>query len=173
MPASMAEPLAVAALSLGGNVGDVVGALRYACDRLAAAGVVIRARSSVYRTRAWGRTDQPDFLNMAMLVETTFFARDLLKLCLAIEAERGRVRDQRWGPRTLDIDLITYGDQTIDAPGLTIPHPRVQERAFVLVPLAEIAPDLRIGDETVATLVRRVDVEGVALDNEATRRLAL
>jgi len=104
------------------------------------------ARSSDYRTPPWGVTDQPAFVNLALVVETALAPRALLAHALAIEAAfgRDRAKEQRWGPRTLDIDIIAYDDIEIDEPGLTLPHPRLFERAFVLAPLAEIAPDRRI-----------------------------
>jgi 2-amino-4-hydroxy-6-hydroxymethyldihydropteridine diphosphokinase len=158
----------VAALSLGGNMGDVTRTFRHALDRLAAApGVRVTARSRVYCTPAWGRTDQPDFLNLAALVETRLAPRDLLALCLAIEKECGRVRLERWGPRTLDIDILTYGDRHIEEPGLTIPHPRMTERAFVLVPLAEIAPDMIVAGARVGDLAAGIDRTGIVPDGEA------
>jgi len=144
------EPI-FAALSLGGNMGDVRAAFRFALERLALAeGVAVVATSSVYRTAPWGKLDQPDFLNMATLLRVTISPRALLDLCLSIERDHGRARLEHWGPRTLDIDVLTYGDQVVEEPGLSIPHPRLQDRAFVLTPLAEIAPD---------TLVRGVRVE--------------
>ena len=156
----MAE--AVAALSLGGNIGDVAAAFRHALARFAATpGVGLVAQSSIWRTGAWGKSDQPDFLNMAVLVRTSLAPRGLLELCLTIEQERGRQRNQRWGPRTLDIDVLTYGDQRIDEPGLTIPHPHLHERAFVLAPLAEIAPDMRVAGVRVVALLKHADAKGV------------
>lgn len=157
-----------AALALGGNVGDVAGAFALALAAFAQhPGVRIRARSSVYRTPPWGVTDQPDFLNMAAMVDTDLPARDLLALCLAIEREGGRVRDTRWGPRRIDIDIITYGDETIAEPDLTVPHPRAAERAFVLAPLAEIDPTLRIGSQSAGELLKRLDATGVTRDAAA------
>lgn len=156
----MAE--ALAALSLGGNVGDVAASFAHALRRLdEASGVKVEARSSVWRTRAWGKEDQPDFRNMCALVRTSLPPRALLDLCLAIETERGRVRAERWGPRTLDIDVLTYGDETIDEPGLTIPHPRLTERAFVLAPLAEIAGEMRVNGATIREWRARVGDAGV------------
>jgi 2-amino-4-hydroxy-6-hydroxymethyldihydropteridine diphosphokinase len=151
----------VAALSLGGNEGDVRGAFRHALRRLPETpGVRELARSSVWRTPPWGGVVQPDFLNMAALVETDLSARALLDACLAIELERGRERAERWGPRTLDIDLIAYGEASIDEPGLVVPHPRAAERAFVLAPLAEIAPDLPIAGARVVDWLGRLDLAG-------------
>src|SRR4051794_40453299 len=98
---------------------------------------------------------------MAAIIRTTIGARALLDLCLSIERERGRVRDVRWGPRSLDVDVLTYGAETIDEPGLVIPHPRLAERAFVLLPVAQIAPDLRIAGTCVRELAERIDPTGV------------
>ena len=161
-----------ASLGLGGNVGDVVGKFVFAltclenCENVR----VLRA-SSVYRTPPWGKLDQPDFLNMALVIATTLEPRALLDLCLSVEQQAGRIRADRWGPRTLDIDILTYGERTIDEPGLGIPHPRIAERAFVLTPLAEIAPDLMLGGASVASLAAQADAQGIARDDAATRRL--
>ena len=155
------EPI-FAALSLGGNLGDVRAAFRYALERLAMAeGVAVVATSSIYRTAPWGKLDQPDFLNMAALLRVTIAPRALLDLCLAIEREQGRARLEHWGPRTLDIDVLTYGDEVVDEPGLAIPHPRLAERAFVLTPLAEIALDTLVGGVRVEDLCAGVDAAGV------------
>lgn len=111
--------------------------------------------SSVRETEPVGYTDQGRFLNAAAKVETTLEARELLDLLLAIERDLGRVRDgPRFGPRTVDLDLLLYGAERLDEPGLTVPHPRLAERAFVLEPLAELEPGLRIpGSGTVETLL--------------------
>lgn len=157
------------ALGLGGNLGDVAAAFVYALRRLRdAPGVGVPRISSVYRTPPWGKRDQPDFLNMAALIETTLPARQLLALCLDIERGMGRRRLERWGPRTLDIDILTYGEARIDEPDLTIPHPRIAERTFVLAPLAEIAPRLTIGGQEAGALLALADRAGVALDPRAT-----
>ncbi|MDB5651800.1 MAG: folK [Hyphomicrobiales bacterium] len=161
-----------AVLALGGNIGDVAEAFVQALSLLASNSCVrLIARSGVYRTAPWGVTEQPDFLNMAVLVETSLRPRALLDLALSIERASGRVRDLRWGPRSLDIDVITYGDETIDEPDLTIPHPRLAERAFVLVPLADIAPDLEFGGIPVRELLTKVDASGVSPDAEAQAKL--
>ena len=155
------EPV-VAAISLGGNLGDVRAAFRFALEKLALApGVAVVATSSIYRTAPWGKLDQPDFLNMAALLRVTIAPRELLDLCLSIEREHGRARLEHWGPRTLDIDVLTYGDLVVDEPGLTIPHPRLQDRAFVLAPLAEIAPDMLVRGVRVAELCAGVVGQGV------------
>ena len=106
-----------ATLGLGGNLGDPVAAFAAALARLRAhVAVELKAASSVWRTAPWGKLDQPEFRNMAVLIETSLPAEDLLALCLAIERESGRERRERWGPRTLDIDILTYDGQTIDRP---------------------------------------------------------
>lgn len=153
-----------AALGLGSNIGDKQAYLADALERLAATpGITVLSRSSLYRTEPWGMTDQDWFLNACALVETELSATALLARCLEVEQELGRVRDIRWGPRKIDIDVLVYGDEQIDADGLTIPHPRMAERAFVLVPLAEIWPDARVNREATAqeALEDCPDVDGV------------
>jgi 2-amino-4-hydroxy-6-hydroxymethyldihydropteridine diphosphokinase len=117
--------------------------------------------SSVYRTPPWGRTDQPDFLNAVAEVETGRTPREMLALCLGAEKALKRVRAERWGPRTIDIDILLFGDRTIEEPGLEVPHPRMTQRAFVLLPLAEIVPELTIGGKTVVQLLATLDVKGI------------
>ncbi len=169
----MADERAIeAALGLGGNVGDVAAAFVHALSRLAdAPGVRLARISSVYRTPPWGKLDQPPFLNMAALVETTLPARALLALCLDIERSLGRRRLERWGPRTLDIDILTWGDVTIDEPDLKIPHPSLAERAFVLAPLAEIAPRLQVRGREVGEWLARVDRAGIEVEAEVSARV--
>lgn len=130
-------------IGLGGNLGDVRPRLEAAIDALGAVpGVVVTARSRFFRTAPWGNPDQPDFINAAIAVSTTLGAHALLDVLLAIERGAGRVRDgERWGPRTLDLDLLVYGDERIHDERLSVPHPRMAERAFVLLPLADIAVD--------------------------------
>ncbi len=131
-------------VGLGGNVGDAKAALRAAFAELdALPGTRLLRASRLYRTPAWGVEDQPDFVNAAAMLETALSAQELLGRLLAIEREHGRDRETglRWGPRTLDLDLLLYGDAVLDEPGLHVPHPRLHERAFALVPLAEIAPE--------------------------------
>lgn len=166
------EARVICTLGLGGNIGDVGAAFAAALARLAEApGVQFGAASSVYRTPPWGKLDQPDFLNMAALVETTLTPRALLALCLEIERGLGRERRERWGPRLIDIDVLTYGDATIDEPDLKVPHPRLIERAFALAPLAEIAPRLRVGGRTVGDWLDRVGGANIAIDVAASARL--
>jgi len=160
-----AEAGVVSALGLGGNVGDVAAAFVEALARLGSAqGVNLATWSSVFRTPPWGKLDQPDFLNMAALVETTLPARALLALCLDVERGLGRQRRERWGPRLIDIDVLTYGEATIEEPDLKAPHPRLTERAFALAPLAQIAPRVMVGGRTVAEWLTRVERAGVEVD---------
>jgi len=147
--------MAKAALSLGGNIGDVSATIADALETLEAAGIHVVARSSDYRTRPWGKTDQPDFTNVSAVVETTLPPLDLLATCLDVERQLGRVRHERWGPRLIDIDLIAYDGVSMSTDTLTLPHRHAHERGFVLIPLAEIAPDLLVGDKTVAELAAR------------------
>jgi 2-amino-4-hydroxy-6-hydroxymethyldihydropteridine diphosphokinase len=151
-------------LGLGGNVGDVRRTLDEAIALLAdGVHVKLIVRSSDYRTPPWGVTEQPPFVNCAILVETPLSPRALLDRALTVERALGRDRakEQRWGPRTIDIDLIAYGDVVIDEPGLTLPHPRLFERAFVLVPLAEIVPDRMIAGRRVRDALAQLDAAGV------------
>jgi 2-amino-4-hydroxy-6-hydroxymethyldihydropteridine diphosphokinase len=131
-------------VGLGSNVGDRDATLRQALDLLASEpGVELRRVSAFRDTAPVGYVDQPRFLNAAAEVETDLPADELLARLLAIERRLGRVRaGPRFGPRTIDLDLLLYGDETIDAPGLRVPHPRLHERRFALDPLAELDPDL-------------------------------
>lgn len=135
-------------VGLGGNVGDAGETLRKAlCALDGLPDTRLLRASRRYRTPAWGRREQPDFVNAVAAVETALPPRRLLEALLGIERAFGRDRASgqlRWGPRILDLDLLLYGDAVIDAPGLHVPHPHLHERAFVLVPLLEIAPQLMI-----------------------------
>jgi 2-amino-4-hydroxy-6-hydroxymethyldihydropteridine diphosphokinase len=156
--------VADAYLGLGSNLGDRAANLDEATRRLgSAAGTAVVARSGVYETPPWGDADQPPFLNAALRIETSLSPLELLDLALSTERDLGRVRTRRWGPRTIDIDLLAYDDLGIADERLTLPHPRLFERAFVLVPLAEIAPQQRIGGVTAAEAASRIDKTGVAL----------
>jgi 2-amino-4-hydroxy-6-hydroxymethyldihydropteridine diphosphokinase len=152
----------VAWLGLGGNLGDPEASMASALAALDADPAThVAAVSPLYRTPPWGRTDQPDFLNAVARVETRRSARELLALCLEVERGLKRIRRERWGPRTLDIDILLYGDLQLREPGLEVPHPRLAERAFVLVPLGEIAPDLAVGERRVRDLLACVDTSGI------------
>jgi len=151
-------------IALGGNVGDArltfARAIPVICGRT---GGTLTARSSDYRTPPWGEPDQPPFINACISLETPLPPRDLLGVLQEVEREFGRDRptETHWGPRTLDLDILAYDDQRIDMPGLTIPHPRLFERAFVLVPLAEIAPDRVIGGQTPRQALAKVVTAGI------------
>ena len=154
-----------ACIGLGANLGDAVAAVQGALQALdALPDTRVLKASRLYRTPAWGNTDQPAFVNAAALIDTSLDARDLLDHMLSIERDFGRDRTgvERWSARTLDLDLLLYGDRVIDEPGLHVPHPHLHERAFVLVPLAEIAPQLEIfGVGKVSELLRAVDASGI------------
>jgi 2-amino-4-hydroxy-6-hydroxymethyldihydropteridine diphosphokinase len=156
--------MAEALVALGGNVGDVRATLDRAVAMLCDGRKVrLIARSSDYRTPPWGVTDQPPFINLGLVIETTLSPRGLLARALEVEAALGRdrARAPRWGPRTVDIDLIAYDGVTLDEPDLTLPHPRALERAFVLAPLAEIAPDRMIAGVKIAEALARLDRGGI------------
>jgi 2-amino-4-hydroxy-6-hydroxymethyldihydropteridine diphosphokinase len=149
-------------LALGANLGDRPANL---CAAIAALppSVVVRQSSPVYETPPWGLTDQPAFLNMVVKAETRLEPAALLAYLKRIEQELGRAPTVRWGPRLIDMDILFYGDLILNTPGLAIPHPRLHERAFVLVPLSDIAPDLRhpVSGKTVSELLAAVNTKGV------------
>ena len=153
-----------ALIALGGNVGDTTRTFDRAVAVLCGdESVSLERRSANYRTPPWGVTDQPAFVNAVIAVTTTLPPRELLARMREVEWHLGRNRafEQRWGPRTLDLDLLAYDDVTLDTPELTLPHPRMFERAFVLVPLAEIAPDRIIGGTRVRDALARLDTAGI------------
>ncbi len=152
------------ALSLGGNLGAVEPALHHALEHLRAALGPLRV-ASLYRSTAVSPVRQPDFLNTAALAFTTLEPEAVLGLAKALELAAGRRPGVRFGPRPLDIDLLVHGDRQSAAPELTLPHPRLHERRFVLAPLAEIAADLRVPPrgETVGTLFSRLPAEPTIL----------
>lgn len=153
-----------AVISLGSNIGDKAGNIARAIAFLTADGAVaLVRRSGDYRTPPWGNTDQDWFVNACITVTTNLDARALLLRCQAVEEEMKRVREVHWGPRIIDLDVIWYRDETIDQPDYIVPHPRTLERAFVLVPLAEIAPDLVISGRSVASHLSRIERTGVEL----------
>ncbi|MCO6390644.1 2-amino-4-hydroxy-6-hydroxymethyldihydropteridine diphosphokinase [Aliihoeflea aestuarii] len=149
-------------LGLGGNLGDPQAAMAAALRILdARPDLAVMQVSSLYRTPPWGVTAQPDFLNAVAEVETTLSPRQFLDACLDAERRLKRVRDERWGPRAIDLDILTFGDSHIDEEGLSVPHPRISERAFVLVPLLEIAPDLTIDGRPMADTLHALDASGI------------
>ena len=128
---------------------------------------VLVAASSLYATAPWGKTDQPDFLNQSLLIDAPLSPSQLLHQCQALEAAANRVRTERWGPRTLDVDIVDIEGFTSDDPVLTVPHPRAHLRAFVLAPWLELDPDATLGGERVADLLAGLDAE----EREGVRRL--
>ena len=151
-------------VAFGGNVGDardtIARGIAQFCD---GDRVRLLARSSDYKTPPWGKTDQPAFINACIAIETGLTPLGLLDRAHEVERAFGRDRhkEERWGPRSLDIDLLTYGDETLDEPTLTLPHPRLFERAFVLVPLSEIAPDAVIAGRSLREVLDRIDRTGI------------
>jgi 2-amino-4-hydroxy-6-hydroxymethyldihydropteridine diphosphokinase len=140
-------------VGLGANLGNREGSIRRAADLLG----VVRL-STIRETEPWGYVDQPAFLNAVAELETELAPRALLDRLLEVERELGRTREgPRWGPRTIDLDLLLYGDLRLDEPGLTVPHPRLHERLFVLEPLAELAPDAAVpGHGRVRSLLAEI-----------------
>jgi 2-amino-4-hydroxy-6-hydroxymethyldihydropteridine diphosphokinase len=156
--------MANAIIALGGNVGDVratfAKAIAHICGMAQAA---LLARSSDYATPPWGEADQPRFINACIEIETSLDPHALLFTLHKIEQKFGRDRanERRWGPRSLDLDLIAYGDVQLEKPELTLPHPRLFERAFVLVPLTEIMPDRVIAGQRVSDALARLSIDGI------------
>lgn len=145
--------MTLAYVGLGSNLGD-----REAQILQAAELIEVRRLSRIVETEPWGLVDQPRFLNAVGELETRLEPRALLDGLLEIERLMGRDRTgPRWGPRTIDLDLLLYGDEVLDEPGLAVPHPRLHERSFVLEPLAELAPELKIpGNGTVQALLAKL-----------------
>lgn len=160
----MAPPIRAfdAVISLGSNMGDKAGNIARAILELTADGdVVLARRSGDYRTPPWGNTQQDWFVNACVTVCTELSAHELLRRCQAVEQAMKRVRATHWGPRVIDLDVIWYRGESIDTVDLVVPHPRTLERAFVLVPLAEIAPDLEIAGHSIAWHLARIERSGV------------
>jgi len=156
--------MAEALIALGGNLGDVRATFDQAIAQLCdGAALRLLARSSDYRTPPWGVTDQPAFINAAIAVSTSLSPHDLLARTKATERALGRdaARERHWGPRPIDLDILAYDDIELHDRDLTLPHPYMFERAFVLVPLAEIAPDRIIAGIRVRDALARVDASGI------------
>jgi 2-amino-4-hydroxy-6-hydroxymethyldihydropteridine diphosphokinase len=154
-----------ALIGLGGNLGDPVKSIQQALDMIdlhkeCRVGEV----SSFWRTPPWGKTDQPDFINACAKISTQLEPRAFLALCLQTEHALKRVRNERWGPRRIDIDILFFGDRSIEEEGLVIPHPRIAERAFVLVPLAEIAGEQVLDGQSIEERADKIGREGIALE---------
>ncbi|MBK9990436.1 MAG: 2-amino-4-hydroxy-6-hydroxymethyldihydropteridine diphosphokinase [Verrucomicrobia bacterium] len=156
--------MSTAYLGLGGNLGS---RRQYLADAVLAlnsgAGIHVEKISSVYQTKPVGVVDQPDFFNLVVQVASSLTARELLVCCLQIETKLGRVRAERWGPRTIDLDVLWFDGVPLNEADLVLPHPRLKERAFVLVPLAEIAPTLLLDGVRVDELATRLDQSGLQL----------
>jgi 2-amino-4-hydroxy-6-hydroxymethyldihydropteridine diphosphokinase len=151
-----------AVLGLGGNIGDTRALMATTIARLAETpSITVTGMSALYRTPPWGKTDQPPFLNAAVRIETTLTPRGLLQTVLAVEKSLGRERGERWGPRTIDIDILLFGDEEIDEPGLHVPHPRLTERAFALAPLVDVAPDTMIAGRPAVDWLAACDRSGL------------
>lgn len=153
--------MSTAYLGLGSNLGDRRGLLVSALAALRTRNVAVDRVSSVYETAPVGVTEQPDFLNIVARVTTGLGPDALLASCLEVEAALGRTRRERWGPRTVDIDLLWFDGIAMKAEALTLPHPRMLERAFVLFPLAEIAPELMLDGKTAAVRAAELTDQGV------------
>ena len=152
-----------ACVALGANIGEPVQQIEAGMAALAALpDTHLVARSSLYRSAPVGYADQPDFVNAVAVIETMLAPQKLLEALMAVERAHGRVRDFPNAPRTLDLDIVLYGGSVVHEPGLTIPHARMLDRAFVMVPLAEVAPDMQVpGHGRVGDLAGRVDAASV------------
>ncbi|MBY0560518.1 2-amino-4-hydroxy-6-hydroxymethyldihydropteridine diphosphokinase [Hyphomicrobium sp.] len=147
-----------AILALGTNLGNRIENIEEAIRRLTADGSIrLVSRSKLYRSAPWGVTDQDWFINACIAIQTTLSPHELLKRCQAVENDMGRVRTMRWGPRIIDVDILTFGDLTIAEPDLTVPHPLIGERAFVLVPLKDVAPELRLNGRSIDAMLEKLD----------------
>jgi len=146
-------------VGIGSNLGDREGNLRRAVELLSAEdGIDIVSVSEIRETDPVGPVEQAPFLNGAVRIETDLAPRELLQRLLGVEQRLGRVREERWGPRTIDLDLLLYGDEVVDEPGLTVPHPRLHERRFALEPLSDLAPGLEIpGNGPISALLAELD----------------
>jgi 2-amino-4-hydroxy-6-hydroxymethyldihydropteridine diphosphokinase len=149
-------------IALGSNLGDKAANIARAIELLTEAGDVrLERRSRNFATEPWGKTDQDWFVNACIAVATRLSPRDLLLRCQGIERRMGRVPTEKWGPRIIDLDLLIYRDAVIREPDLVLPHPHIGDRAFVLAPLMDIAPDLKISGHSVRDLHAAIDLEGV------------
>ncbi|WP_136656890.1 2-amino-4-hydroxy-6-hydroxymethyldihydropteridine diphosphokinase [Nitratireductor sp. XY-223] len=157
----------MAALGLGGNIGDPPVSMARALRMLDETdGIAVSAVSRLYRTPPWGKTDQDWFFNCCAMVETKIAARDLLETCLDIERRLKRRRRERWGPRIIDIDVLTFADRMIDEEGLVVPHPHMHERAFVLLPLMDIAATIQVRGRPLSDWAKQADGAGIEIVSE-------
>lgn len=159
-----AHPTYDALIGLGSNMGDKAANIARAVALLTEPGDIrLVAASRLYRTAPWGVEDQDWFVNAAIAVATDLPPHALLARCLGVEDAMKRIRHERWGPRIIDVDVLAYRDCVIETPDLTLPHPRIAERAFVLVPLADIAPDAEIAGHTVREWLSRREATDVVV----------
>lgn len=159
-----------ALLGLGGNLEDPPASMAAALHLLQADdGIDVVSVSRLYRTPPWGKTDQNWFFNSCALISTTLNPHELLDACLSAERQLKRVRRERWGPRIIDIDVLTFGDQTIHEDGLRIPHPHMHERAFVLLPLLDIAADTTVQGRRISEWAVSADATGIEIVSEDGR----
>lgn len=151
-----------ATIGLGSNIGDKVHNIGRAISLLTNGGEVrLVAQSRLYRSQPWGVEDQDWFVNAVIAVATELSPRQLLERCQRVENAMRRVRLKKWGPRIIDVDILTYRDQRVAEANLTIPHPFIAQRAFVLVPLRDVAPDIMVGGKSIADMIGSVDVSVV------------
>ncbi|CAA2139443.1 2-amino-4-hydroxy-6-hydroxymethyldihydropteridine diphosphokinase [Hyphomicrobium sp. ghe19] len=151
-----------AVLALGTNLGNRIENIEEAIRRLTADGSIrLVSRSKLYRSAPWGVTDQDWFINACIAIQTTLSPHELLKRCQAVENDMGRVRTIRWGPRVIDVDILTFKDLAIADPDLAVPHPLIAERAFVLVPLKDVAPELRLNGRSIDAMLEKLDASEV------------
>jgi 2-amino-4-hydroxy-6-hydroxymethyldihydropteridine diphosphokinase len=158
---------AIATLGLGGNIGDPVRAMAEALVALDRRDdCVVLAVSRLYRTPPWGKTDQAWFFNACALVRTSLEPEALLDACLGIEREMKRERIERWGPRTIDLDVLTYGDLQLQTERLELPHPRMTGRGFVMMPLGDIAAEMVVAGKPVETWLAQADIAGIEIADD-------
>jgi len=156
-----------ALLGLGSNMGDRVRNIDEAVRLLTRNGAVeVTARSRLYRTVPWGDSNQDWFINACIAVRTRLSPRELLRRCQEVERKMGRIRARHWGPRIIDVDILTFDDLKVEEADLSIPHPLIAERAFVLAPLRDVAPDLRINGSSLDSLLAKHDASQVQLLSE-------
>jgi len=154
--------IVTAYIGIGGNIGNVVANMNKAIRAFDEdPAITVKALSKVYKTAPWGIEDQDWFLNACFELDTTLSAEVLLEKCLETEKSLKRVRNIRWGPRTIDLDILVYGKQAIKKSTLEIPHPRMHERAFVLQPLADIAPELELQGKTISNWLDEIEKTGM------------
>ena len=149
-------------ISMGGNIGDPSITIDDTLAHLSMQqGVEVVTRSPFYKTPPWGKTDQAEFVNACACLKTTLTPQELLHTLLSVEIRMGRVRGEKWGPRIIDLDILTYADQVVRERNLIIPHPLIAKRAFVLVPLRDIAPNFMLDGVHIDKLLEKLDLTGI------------